>query len=89
MPHLKFTQNLQRHISAPPAEVPGATVGEALNRVFDQNPRLRGYVVDEHGRLRKHVVVFINGELIHDRRQLTDPIEASSEVIVMQALSGG
>jgi molybdopterin converting factor small subunit len=89
MPEVKFTQNLQRHLSAPSSEVTGNTVREALDHAFQQNPKLRGYVLDDQGRLRKHVVVFVNGELIEDRMQLTDPLEASSEVIVMQALSGG
>jgi hypothetical protein len=64
-------------------------VAEALHRVFDGNPRLRGYVLDDQGRLRKHIVVFVNGTMIEDRRQLSDPIEPASELFVMQALSGG
>ena len=89
MLEVKFTQNLQRHLSAPPADVAGSTVGEALDHVFQLNPKLRGYVLDDQGRLRKHVVVFINGELIEDRLKLSDPLDPTSEVIVMQALSGG
>lgn len=89
MPEVIFTQNLQRHLSAPPVGVHGSTVREVLDQVFVQNPKLRGYVLDDQGRLRKHVVVFVNGQLIEDRAQLSDPLEASSEVMVMQALSGG
>jgi len=89
MAEVKFTPNLERHLSAPPVEVDGATVAEALHRVFDGNPRLRGYVLDDQGRLRKHIVVFVNGTMIEDRRQLSDPIEPASELFVMQALSGG
>lgn len=89
MAEVKFTQNLERHLSVPPAVVDGSTVGEALDAVFARNPRLRGYVLDDQGRLRKHIVVFINGELIEDRRLLSDPIEPGSELFVMQALSGG
>ena len=64
-------------------------MNEALSRVFDANPRLRGYVVDERGALRKHMSVFVDGELIKDRLRLSDPVSESSEVYVMQALSGG
>lgn len=62
---------------------------EALDHVFADNPRLRGYVVDERGVLRKHMSIFVDGELIVDRRTLADPIGPDSEIYVMQALSGG
>lgn len=89
MPQVKFTQNLERHLSAPPARVEASTVAEALDRVFEANPRLRSYVVDDQGRLRKHVVVFIDGELIEDRQSMSDAVGPASELLVMQALSGG
>ena len=84
-----FTANLQRHVECPPVSVPALTVREALTQVFESNPRLRGYVVDERGALRKHMSVFVDGELIRDRAHLSDPLTPGSEVYVMQALSGG
>ena len=36
-----FTANLQRHVVSPTVEVPGATVREALDRVFAAPPALR------------------------------------------------
>lgn len=36
---------------------------EVLDRVFDDNTRLRGYVVDETGALHKHMSIFVNGAL--------------------------
>ena len=84
-----FTANLQRHVECPPVSVPALTVHEALSQVFESNPRLRGYVVDERGALRKHMSVFVDGELIRDRADRSDPLTLGSEVYVMQALSGG
>jgi hypothetical protein len=89
MPSVKFTQHLERHLAAPPLEVGGETVREALDHAFRANARLRGYVLDDQGRLRKHVVVFVDGRRIRDREGLSDPVAASSELLVMQALSGG
>lgn len=89
MPRVVFTPNLERHVSAAPAEVDGGSVREVLDRVFEDNPRLRGYVLDDQGRLRKHVVVFVNGEMIADRVTLQDGLVQHDEVFVMQALSGG
>lgn len=70
-------------------EVPGETLGIALESVFERHPVLRGYVVDEHGTVRHHVAVFIDGQSITDKARLDLPLAAQSEVYVMQALSGG
>lgn len=89
MATVTFTPNLQRHVECPPTAVPGAVVAEVLAAVFADNPRLRGYVVDERGVLRKHMVVFVDGRQIVDRERLSDPVGPDAEVYVMQALSGG
>jgi hypothetical protein len=89
MPRVTFTQNLQRHVAAPASDVPGGTVREALEAVFCAHPLLRGYVLDDHGRLRRHVVVFVDGRMVEDRVQLSDAVGPRSELYVMQALSGG
>ena len=89
MADVAFTPNLQRHVECPRREAAGSTVREVLDSVFADNPRLRGYVVDERGALRKHMMVFIDGCQIVDREQLSDPVEPRSEIYVMQALSGG
>ena len=89
MPKVSLTQNLKRHLSVPRAEVRGATVREALEAVFDGNPMLRSYILDDQGCLRKHVAVFLDGEMVEDRDGLSDPVEPSTELVVMQALSGG
>jgi hypothetical protein len=89
MPEVKFTENLRRHLDTPECRVEGATVREALDRVFEVQPRLRGYVLDDQNRLRKHVVIFIDGDMVHDREGLSDSISADAELFVMQALSGG
>ena len=89
MPRVSFTANLQRHVESPPALANGTTVREVLESVFAGNPRVRGYVLDEQGALRHHVVIFVDGNQVRDRRALSDPVASGSEVYVMQALSGG
>ncbi len=64
-------------------------MGDTLREVFSGNPALRGYVLDDQGRLRRHVLVFVDNERIKDRTGLSDPVAENSEVFVMQALSGG
>jgi hypothetical protein len=89
MPRIAFTPNLRRHLDCPTQHAPGATLREALDAVFAGNPRLRGYLLDEHGRLRKHVTIFINDSPASDRTTLGDTLAPEDEVFVFQALSGG
>lgn len=89
MARVTFTGNLQRWIAAPAVDVPGATVREALEAVFAAHPLLRGYVLDDQGAVRRHVVVFIGGEPVKDRNKLSDAVDDRSEISVLQALSGG
>ena len=88
MPKVFFTQNLQCHMDAPRGHYAGTTVKEALDDVFKTETVLRGYVLDEQGRLRQHVVVFVNGQPVRDRARLSDPVREQGEVWVMQTLSG-
>ncbi len=89
MVQVVFTSNLQRHVSCPPVGVTGSTVGEALSSVFDDNPTLRGYVLDDQGALRKNMVIFVDGRALKDRRTLNDRVADNAEIFVMQALTGG
>ena len=89
MARVVFTSNLQRHVSCPQTQVAAGTVRSALAQVFAAQPQARGYVLDEQGHLRKHVVVFVDGQRVRDRERLTDPVGESSEVYVLQALTGG
>ena len=67
-------------------DVSGATV---LDDLFARHAALRGYVLDEHGAVRHHVAVFVDGQAIVDKRRLDQPVAPGGEVYVMQALSGG
>jgi sulfur-carrier protein len=89
MPRVTFTPHLQRFLDAPPVEVAGGTVRDVLESVFAANPRLRGYLVDERGQIRKHVTIFVGDRPIADRHTLSDTVDADTEIYVMQALSGG
>lgn len=89
MPVVQFTANLASQTAAPACTVNGATVRECLDAVFAQHPSLRSYVLDDQNAARQHVVVFVDGTAITDRRRLSDAVRPESEIFVMQALSGG
>jgi molybdopterin synthase sulfur carrier subunit len=69
--------------------VSGSTVRELLDALFAQYPTLRGYVTDERGALRHHVVAFLNGVAVTDKATLSEPVPEDGELYIFQALSGG
>ncbi len=80
---------MERLVECPAEAVEAGTIGSALARYFARHPLVRGYVLDEQGSVRKHVVIFLDGQPLQDRRHLADPVKDGSTVLVMQALSGG
>jgi sulfur carrier protein ThiS len=89
MPTVVFAQYFKKYLDCPSREVTGRRVADALDEVFSNAPQLRNYVLDDQGRLRHHVAIFVDGDLILDRIGLSDAIESESRIDVMQALSGG
>lgn len=89
MAAVHFTKNLRRHVDCDETVAEGTTVRQVLDRVFDENPRVRSYVLDDQGGLRKHMAVFVDGDQIADRKELSDAVGANAEIYIMQALSGG
>ncbi len=89
MPRIELTSHLARHVTCPPESVGGATVREALEQYFARHPGVREYVLDEQGKLRRHVVVFVGDVQARDRERLADAVAPDQTVYIMQALSGG
>ncbi len=63
----------------------GASVGELLLELERANPAARGWILDERGRVRRHINVFVNGE--YGREET--PVGADDRVDVLPAISGG
>jgi hypothetical protein len=89
MPKVFFTPNIQRHVFCPDAQSAGGTVREVLDGVFAANPEARGYILDDQSKLRKHITVFVDGDMVADRVHLSDRVSETSSIYVFQALSGG
>ena len=62
---------------------------ELLEALFAVKPGLRGYLLDDQGALRHHVVAFVDGEPVRDKAGLSEPVPPGGEVYIFQALSGG
>ena len=85
-----FTSALKRFFpDLEEKEIPGETVSEVIKMLENHYPGIGDFLVDEQGVLRKHVNIFVDGELIQDRETLKDEINANDEILIFQALSGG
>ena len=92
MPKVELARHLYRYfpdLEGRSIEVEGDTAAEVVRALDELAPGLAGYLVDERGALRQHVNLFVAGELVADRRALTDRVPPGSTVHVFQALSGG
>ena len=89
MPQIRFTSHLVRHRPVRMIEAGGATVAEVIAAGLAGDDLLKSYMLDEQGRLRKHVNIYLDGAPIADRLRLSDPVGPDSELYVLQALSGG
>ena len=80
-------QQLRNYTSgATRVQVAGATVDEALNDLDKRYPGIRFRVIDEQGRIREHMRVFVDGERV---REIGAKVGPKAEVHVFGALSGG
>ncbi len=89
MAKVHFTSNLRRHVDCPSVEVVASHVHQALEQAFAKNQRLRTYVLDDQGHLRKHMRILVDGVAVKDLEHFNDAVQPTSELWVMQALSGG
>jgi molybdopterin synthase sulfur carrier subunit len=69
-------------------EVTGATVGEALDAVFDAHTELRERITQD-GDLRHFVNVYVSGEDIRFQQGLETAINEGDEVTILPAVAGG
>ncbi|MFT6320309.1 MAG: molybdopterin converting factor small subunit [Granulosicoccus sp.] len=90
MATIKFTSALKRfYPDLDDLKVEVKNVNEVLDKIDEKYSGIKTYLVDDRGTLRKHINIFVDGELILDREKMTDTLNNKSEVFIMQALSGG
>ncbi|MEX2658515.1 MAG: MoaD/ThiS family protein [Acidimicrobiales bacterium] len=67
-------------------ELEGGTIGDVLRALDDRFPAVGRRVLDEQGRIRRHVHVYVGDERV---RSLTEATPSGTEVTIMAAISGG
>ncbi|WP_249010444.1 MoaD/ThiS family protein [Conexibacter sp. DBS9H8] len=61
------------------------TVREGLSALERTHPPLRGWILDEQGRVRRHINIYVNGE----RAEAATALAPSDRVDVVPAITGG
>ncbi|MPZ73095.1 MAG: molybdopterin synthase sulfur carrier subunit [Nitriliruptorales bacterium] len=70
-------------------EVDGATVGEALAALEQAHPGVGERLLDDNGRLRRFVNVFVDDEDVRFAQGLETPVQPGSTVSIIPAVAGG
>jgi sulfur-carrier protein len=66
-------------------ELEGGTVIEQLRALELRHPETSGWILDERGRIRRHINVFVNGE----RGGEATPVRLGDRIEVIPAITGG
>jgi molybdopterin synthase sulfur carrier subunit len=65
--------------------IEGGTVIDVLRELEREHPATEGWIIDERGHVRRHINVFVNGEL----RDEGTAVDGDARVDVLPAISGG
>lgn len=63
----------------------GATVADLLRALERRHPDVSGWILDERGRIRRHINVFVNGE----RGSEATAVASGDRIDVVPAITGG
>jgi sulfur-carrier protein len=66
-------------------ELKGTSVLELLRTLEDGHPALSGWILDERGRVRRHINVFVNGE----RGAEQTAVAPGDRIEIVPAITGG
>ena len=82
MAKLSFAPFIQRRIPPPPRDLYGNTVQEILDAYFEMHQVARSFLLDDQGCLRPRLAVYLDGEIVADRKALSDPVHAHARVFI-------
>ena len=77
---------LRPYTGASAVEADGATLGAVLDDLDHRYPGIRFRMIDEQGKVRRHMRIFVDGMQVFD---LARALRGTEEICIVQALSGG
>lgn len=70
-------------------ETSGVTVQEAIEELANQYPDLKQHILDEKGKIRPFIRIFVEDEDILGLQNEQTPITSNSTVSIVPAIAGG
>jgi len=70
-------------------EIPGQTIKEVLDTLVQKYPDLHRHLIDERGRTRSFVNVFLGEEDVRHLKQESTPVQEGDTVSIVPAVAGG
>ncbi len=65
------------------------TVGDAIRALVERYPQLRAQLLDEQGRVRRHVNVFLNDRNVNELGGLDVQVRDNDRILLLPAIAGG
>ena len=84
-----LTANLQKYFPRAKFEIEASSVKQVLEKMDEERPLFSRYVLEDNGAIRKHVNIFVDGEVVRDKSHVNIALKSGAQVHIMQALSGG
>jgi len=69
--------------------VAASTIGSAIDDLEQKFPGIKERLCDEHGRVRRFVNIYVNGDDIRFLSSLETPVKDGDEVSIVPAIAGG
>lgn len=88
MVKVQLTANLQKYYPKSKFEIEAATVLDLLKKMDQVQKQFSTYILEDDNSVRKHVNIFVDGELL-PKTETKMTLKPGSTVHIMQALSGG
>ncbi len=79
-------QYVAKHASV---QVPGTTVGEAMNALVAQHPDLRRHLYTDDGKLRSFVNLYVNDEDIRYLQKEATAVKDGDNISIVPSIAGG
>ncbi|MBK8206868.1 MAG: MoaD/ThiS family protein [Planctomycetes bacterium] len=92
MPKVELARHLYAffpHLEGKEINVQAESAADVVKEMEKLAPGFAFYICDERGSLRTHVNMFIEENMVSDRKKLSDRVKPDSKVYILQALSGG
>ena len=70
-------------------DVPGATVGDAMNALVAQHPELRKHLYTDDGKLRAFVNLYVNDEDIRYLEKEATALKEGDNISIVPSIAGG